>query len=266
MRDRLRGWKGEIRYRAIAGAVKTMEQVGLGRASPLHRPVLVDVPEGKRVLVLAPHMDDEVFGCGGTLIKLARQGARLTSVYLTDGTASEPAAADPAALGARRKEESRAAAEVIGIADLRYFDYRDRGSWLNEDAVSRMAELLAELEPELVMLPFFIDYHPDHLAANRLLFSACASLDRTLPCYCYECVNPIIPNRLVEITQVIEQKRRAMSCFGSQLASNNYLRVIADGLNRFRSHALLDGEGYAEAFFAASSTQLAQLLDQAQFD
>ena len=54
------------------------------------QPRLVDVPEGRRILVLAPHMDDEILGCGGTLRKHVRAGAGVTAVFMTDGRRGDP--------------------------------------------------------------------------------------------------------------------------------------------------------------------------------
>jgi GlcNAc-PI de-N-acetylase len=48
-------------------------------------PALLWQPEGKKIVVLAPHMDDEVIGCGGTLYKHIQRGATVTVIYLTDG-------------------------------------------------------------------------------------------------------------------------------------------------------------------------------------
>ncbi len=55
-------------------------------------PDLIEIPQGHRILVLAPHMDDEVIGCGGTMVKHADRGCAITVAILTDGSLGDPVA------------------------------------------------------------------------------------------------------------------------------------------------------------------------------
>ena len=72
--------------RTIRGALARRFLLKLKRAT--HRaPVELIVPTARRVLVVAPHMDDEVIPCGGTLILLAEQGAEIHVTYATDSSA-----------------------------------------------------------------------------------------------------------------------------------------------------------------------------------
>src|SRR5277367_2511320 len=72
------------------------------------------------VLVLAPHMDDEVIGCGGTLHRHVQAGAHVTVIYLTDGRSGDPnlPAGQIAQMIEERKDESRRATKLLGISDL----------------------------------------------------------------------------------------------------------------------------------------------------
>ncbi|MBI2934851.1 MAG: PIG-L family deacetylase, partial [Chloroflexi bacterium] len=54
-------------------------------------PEFIPIPQERRLLVLAPHIDDEVIGCGGVIGRLSRLGAEITVVYLTDGRRGNPA-------------------------------------------------------------------------------------------------------------------------------------------------------------------------------
>src|SRR5262245_2441565 len=60
------------------------------RSAAFRQPRLCTEPGGQRVLVLAPHPDDEVIGCGGTLYKHTRAGHAVTVVYMTDGRKGDP--------------------------------------------------------------------------------------------------------------------------------------------------------------------------------
>jgi LmbE family N-acetylglucosaminyl deacetylase len=127
-----------------------------------------------RVLVLAPHMDDELLGCGATLAQLTDL-KRVHVAYVTDGAASSSpppafAAAARAELPGVRTEEARAAMEVLGVpaANLWFLDLPD--GELGREGIplfERLRELIVALEPDHLFVPFRFDRHPDHLAVNR---------------------------------------------------------------------------------------------------
>ncbi len=223
-------------------------------------PPPLDRPPGSRVLVLAPHMDDETLGCGGSLHRHVLAGESVTIAYLTDGRKGDPAlnatTLPPVererredALAALRREEARGAAEILGVRDLRFLINRDQELRLTLRTRRQMRELLAELKPDLVYLPFPTDYHPDHRATNRI-FLAALSVTRGFEsplCCGYEVWAPIAPNCLVDITSVAERKQRALAQFASQMATIDYSRCIM-GLHAYRSMVHLRGRGFAEAF------------------
>src|SRR5207244_13227485 len=135
-------------------------------------PARASPPTG-RIAVLAPHMDDEVFGCGGTIALAADAGAAVAFVYVTDGSKGYPAArlqgpitreaADSeATLVACRKEEAQRAAAVLGVSDLVFLDQPDGVLAVTAAAVSALADTLARRVPSAVFLPFLTDLHHDH--------------------------------------------------------------------------------------------------------
>ena len=76
------------------------------------------------VLCVAPHPDDEVFGCGGLLTQLAARACRVDTVILSRGEQSGAAA--PLAMAQAREQESRSAAQVLGLKPPRFHDFGDR--------------------------------------------------------------------------------------------------------------------------------------------
>lgn len=223
-------------------------------------PPPLDRPPGSRVLVLAPHMDDETLGCGGSLHRHVLAGEVVTVAYMTDGRKGDPALNARVlplqererledALAAARREEARKSAAILGVTDLRFLGNRDQELRVTPDTRRQVCELLAELRPDLVYLPFPTDHHPDHRATNRIFLSAlgaCRGIDPPLCCG-FEVWAPIEPNCLVDITSVAETKQRALAQFTSQMATIDYSRCIM-GLHAYRSIAHLRGRGFAEAF------------------
>ena len=78
----------------------------------------------RRLVVLAPHMDDEAIGCAGLIHEVIRQGGRVSCVYLTDG-AYGLHGEDRLALTRRRIRETEAVAALLGVQDLRFLDQPD---------------------------------------------------------------------------------------------------------------------------------------------
>jgi LmbE family N-acetylglucosaminyl deacetylase len=223
-------------------------------------PPPLDRPPGTRVLVLAPHMDDETLGCGGSLHRHVTAGEAVTIVYMTDGRKGDPALnarpLPPAerehledALAAVRREEARQAAAVLGVRDLRFLENRDQELRVTPHTRRQVRELLEDLRPDLVYVPFPTDHHPDHRATNRILLAALAVCRGIAPPLCcgYEVWAPIEPNCLVDITPVADVKQRALAQFQSQMATIDYSRCIM-GLHAYRSMVHLHGRGFVEAF------------------
>jgi N-acetylglucosamine malate deacetylase 1 len=208
-------------------------------------------PSNERIVVLAPHMDDEVIGCGGTLARHVACGSEVTVVFLTDGRLGGVA-------NIRKLEAQRALAE-LGIAQIVFLDAHDGQLGATPVLVAALRAALVAAGPEIVYLPCFLEEHPDHRAASALLAEAAKGAAMSFRCHAYEVWTPLFPNCFVRIDATIEAKRRALGHYQSQLAEADYLHT-ALGLNAYRSGALLDGCRFAEAFCAVSLAQYLELF------
>ena len=128
-----------------------------------------------RVVVLAPHADDESLGCGGLLALLAAAGRPAHVVVVTDGSRSHDSPTWPAArLRALREVEAQRAVRHLGhgprVEFLRYADsgLPDEGTAAFEAAADRLAALVADLAPDTVVVPWRRDPHCDHVGTWRL--------------------------------------------------------------------------------------------------
>lgn len=139
-----------------------------------------------RLLAVFAHPDDEAFGVAGSLARAAASGARVTLVCATRGEVgqiADPSLATPDNLGEVRERELRAAAQVLGVSDVRFLDYRDSGmagtsdnadprALANADpdaVVAKLVALVRELRPDVVVTfePGGGYGHPDHIAISR---------------------------------------------------------------------------------------------------
>src|SRR5262245_51467251 len=116
---------------------------------------------------------------------------------------------------------------------------------------NKLRRILDSHRPDVVYLPFFLDEHPDHKATTQVLLDAAEGLGFQFDCCAYEVWTPLFPNCFVEIDDVVEVKKKALSHYHSQLADKDYIHASL-GLNAYRSIALLNNNGgFAEAFFLA---------------
>lgn len=233
-------------------------------------PELMEVPPGRQILVLAPHMDDEVIGCGGTLAKHAIRGCNIVVVVLTDGSLGDPvlestSTSEPVRLEARgilkeiRKKESRAAAKCLGVQEVQFLDFPDCSLANTQGAREAVARIVADYRPDVLYVPFVTDRHPDHRALADIVASLAVNWPELLVAG-YEVWSPLHANCMVDITAQLDRKLKALNCFSSQLQHNYYHHTVL-GLNAFRSMYHLQGQGYAEAFFAVPARLFAVIAN-----
>jgi LmbE family N-acetylglucosaminyl deacetylase len=218
------------------------------------------------VLVIAPHMDDEIIGGGGTLAMHRQADQHVTVVFTTDGSRGNPdlyqrTDQDKASIQAAerrlvvtRKSESTAACGLLDIHDLVFLDGPDSALEPTHDLIKRLAEIILDREPGVVYIPSMLDSHRDHWATNRIFHQVLKNPDMKrirMVVRGYEVWTPLIPNRLVYIEDVIGLKKKALEEFKSQLNLFD-LAGVTLGLNRYRTLYPFKGTGHAEAFFECS--------------
>jgi LmbE family N-acetylglucosaminyl deacetylase len=220
-------------------------------------PRLPDVwrtPPPGRVLVLAPHPDDEVCGAGGALALHRLQGDEVHAVFLTDGTSGDPdhRHGQPSDVARMRRAEADAAAERLGgFAGLKFFGLPD-GYEVNENDLNlvagRLSALVRELDPGVVYVPWSGETHSDH-HNTRLALERAFTLGLPRPRWLleYEVWSPLCAQVILDITDVVSLKRSAIRAHESQVAYTDYGHHIL-GLNAHRALYLPHGRSHGEAF------------------
>ena len=199
------------------------------------------------VLILAPHADDEVFGCGGAIAAHIAAGDWVQVVILTNGAAGYGGSEI-------REQESRAAAELLGVSDLQFWNLPDRGLENCPELAQRIKELMIDSNIQLVYAPAPTEIHPDHRVVAELALTLIRSM-RGVKLAFYEVSAPLAPNCLLDISPYFDLKQRAMKCFPSQLETHRYNDYIS-GLNSFRTMTLPKEVIAAEAFWLISHEEL----------
>lgn len=223
-----------------------MTLAGPDRAARAPLPERVLRPTAGRVLALAPHPDDEVIGCGGTLALHAAQGDEVSVLVAFDGAAGLGPDAGPRA----RRAEAVRGGDRLGVARYVFWDYPE-GHEPSEvelvGAVRRLAELLRALRPDVVYAPWVGEHHLDHHVLARCARLAAALVGFGGELWGYEVWTPLVPTRVVDVTPVWDAKARALREHASQLARRDLVRA-ALGLNAQRSLYLSGRARYGEAF------------------
>jgi LmbE family N-acetylglucosaminyl deacetylase len=207
---------------------------------------------GERLLVLAPHPDDEVIGCGGLVALHLRERRTVRVVVATDG-------AQAGAAAARQEESRRALAALGGDAQLAFLGFPDRD--LGDELAPRLREELLAFRPDLILVPAPIEIHPDHHALARI-FCELVQRDETLfadlavaRVAFYEVGQPLRPNAIVDISDVAEAKYAAIAKHESQLAQRDYV-AYTRGLNAYRAMTLPPETKFAEGYYVVELPSL----------
>lgn len=210
-------------------------------ACPLPQPL--DLTQARKVLVFAPHPDDETLGCGGTLARLALQ-CPVKVVLVTDGSG---AGGLPPGAGAVRQAEFVRALAVLGVTDSMQLNQPDGAFQGGPELARKVRALLDDYHPDWVFLPSPLDYHRDHVRISAFLEPLCRQTASVTQLLFYEIWAPVPATHVVDITEQAFRKQSALAEHATAMPSGDYLRAV-DGLNRYRG-LYLGRDRLAEAFW-----------------
>ncbi len=196
-------------------------------------------------LVLAPHPDDEVIGCGGAIMRHVADGDPVHVVIVTDGGWQAEADTNPETYIRLRRSESLCAAKILGYGTPIFWGIADRNINYSEPLLQRIGKAIQDLGANIIYAPSIYEMHPDHRALAMAAVDAARGSGATL--VMYEVGAPLPPNILLDITDIQARKSEAMDCFNSQLAQRDYVGLIK-ALNRFRAYTLPNTVEAAEAY------------------
>jgi LmbE family N-acetylglucosaminyl deacetylase len=205
-------------------------------------PLALDLSVPARVLVIAPHPDDDILGCGGTIFKLART-ADVCVVLVTDGSGAGEL---PTGTDRVRQGEFESALALLGVTDLKYLAQPDGFFESNERLREALIDILIDFAPDWILYPALFDYHRDHVLISEFVFNTACSISRGSTLIEYETSAPLQATHVVDITDVYSSKIAALGRHETALACGDYARAIT-GLNAYRG-LYLGFDKYAEAF------------------
>jgi bacillithiol biosynthesis deacetylase BshB1 len=211
------------------------------------------------LLAIGAHPDDVELTCGGTLIKAARAGYHTAAIDLTGGESGTHGSR------ALRATEAERAAKVLGLEVRRNAGLPDAGLHNSDPTRRTVVQLIRELRPKVVILPYPIGRHPDHRIASELCRDASylAGLrnypaegephrpDKILYTQSYR-EDPVKPTFVVDVSDEFEAKLAAIRCYGSQfdgkMAAGEIFPAGGDIYDNVRMHCARYGSLIRTAF------------------
>lgn len=197
----------------------------------------------ERILVFAPHPDDEIIGCGGYLALRRAEKAAVRVVVVSDG-AQGFLPMQPATPGLRQ-EECRSGLADLQVEDVRFWDYPDGAIPLGGGIVDAYLQAVADFRPTRILLPATGESHPDHRRVTRGLIKALEGRWAG-ELWFYETTQPApLVNTIIDISASMAAKLQALAAHRSQLTQYDYIGHC-DSLAHMRGIAL--GAARGEAF------------------
>ena len=210
-----------------------------------------------RLLVFAPHPDDESLACGGLIQRAQAEGAKVMVAIATDGDANPwpqrviekrwhlgPDATQR--WGARRGDEARAALRALGVDEknARFLHWADQGLTTRlmeqgQASVEQLRLLVREHRPTLVAMPSILDSHPDHSALALMLQAALRAEDSDARFLSYW-----LHGRSVIADSVVSQ----LTLMPHELAGKRIAALAHDSQTRFGTARLLRFVGVNEEY------------------
>jgi N-acetylglucosamine malate deacetylase 1 len=213
------------------------------------------------VLALAAHRDDVEQTCGGTMLKMAQLGHRTGILDLTQGEMGTRGSAED------RAREAAEAARILGVSWRTALDIPDgrvENTWENRLKVARV---IRETRPRVLILPYWKGRHPDHYTASILGYEACflaglAKLDlgsgpyRPFKIIYATLYYDVRPTFVVDITEQFEARFQALMAYKTQFSDQEagagifpaQAEILARVEAMARHYGMLGGVTYGEPF------------------
>jgi len=179
------------------------------------------------VLAFGAHRDDVELTCAGTMIKLVDQGYKTGIIDITAGEMGTRGSAE------ERAAEAEAAARILGVQCRDNLGIPDANIERNMENKLKVVKVIRKYKPEIVILPYWEDRHPDHAHASQLVFEAAfiaglSKLDtgqqkhRPEKLVYYMCHYEFEPSFVVDVTEQHERKIEAIKAYRSQIYNPSY--------------------------------------------
>jgi LmbE family N-acetylglucosaminyl deacetylase len=211
-------------------------------------------------VVFSPHPDDEVIGCGGTLLDLVAHGGEVTIVQVTDGSDSAAFIDEPDCVRRQvRLDEAKRVADRIGARELLCLRADNRALHATPELRRSFREVLDRTRAGVAFAPSFTDIHPDHQTVLRLLAAAMREMSQPKPDVAlYEVWSLVAPSHVHEVSASIGRIEDLLLAYETALKIDDYVHLVAERL-LFNSYEHRGRAGYLEGFEVLPAARFLEL-------
>ncbi|MCT4562187.1 MAG: PIG-L family deacetylase [Crocinitomicaceae bacterium] len=248
-------------YRDVVHPTTFEKAVETGFFKSFVSPVSPNLEELERILVLAPHQDDEAIGCGG-LIGLIHDKVEIDIVFLTNGAQTNLGVCEEQSVLLRNQEALDALKPYK--TNIHFLGLNNLKLEVSDENISRLRECLKQFKPDLVLTPWLFDRPFKHRICNLITYHALKDLAhyRKIPNWGYQVHNALIPNVVIDISAVIHQKVEMIKQYESQIKQVAPYHHFIEGLNKWNSQYLkTTEEKWAEIFTAFEGEDWIRLVE-----
>ena len=207
-------------------------------------PEPLDIKKSEKILILAPHADDESIGCGGLLLKYASQ---CDVIFLTDGRHGDIDIESSRMIEIRKKEFT----SVMNKLEVNSFNLLGIEDTKLESNYNIFKEILFN-EYDYICIPNNLDQHPDHKAVTKHIKKAFKEnkINNKIRILMYEVWGTLpLPNFYTDISNMKEDKKEIINMYHSQIKHIDYATKIT-ALNEYRGMTV--NKESIEAYFIMS--------------
>jgi LmbE family N-acetylglucosaminyl deacetylase len=186
----------------------------LPRAKPIFEKI--DVSTNSRVLVIVPHVDDEIMGCGGTICEVAKKGAHVKVVHMCGG-AHRSNESCTSGLVMMDRGEVEVALRALRCYDCEWVDIDSTEVLCDRRIGIKVKEIIYSYRPDIIFVPCYVESRTDYMRTATMVAQALQHYPYHLRCYVYSYEGVSKPDVLVDITTSIEEKIEAVKERRSQV-------------------------------------------------
>ena len=195
----------------------------------------------ERILVIAAHPDDELLGCGGTIALHTKAGHEVTSIIVCEGESLRYGEG-----GVGQATHIQNAAKILGVNDVRTLGFPDQklDTFTLTDIITPIEKVVEEVQPKVVYCQYGGDINRDHELLFKALLVATRPTETCIDAvYAFDTASStewahprsFVPDLWVDISQTLEQKLEAMSCYESEMRDYPHPRSLQ--ALRHKAHA-----------------------------
>jgi N-acetylglucosamine malate deacetylase 1 len=198
----------------------------------------------QKILIVTAHPDDEVLGCGASMVKWGKEGHEVNVLILAEGATSRDKQRDRASRSddlSLLAKSAKQANDILGVQSLYLMDYPDNRMDSVDllDLIKTVEEIITKLKPDIVLTHHSSDLNIDHQITHQAVITACRpypnqsatrillfEIPSSTEWQSPSSGNPFVPNWFEDISDILNLKIKALEAYKSEMLEWPHARSI----------------------------------------